>query len=432
MTERAPRAATAGSAAGACKAPDLASSKRAILPPTARSRAALGLTAGAAVGRLELQVCRQCGAVQYPPREACHRCLSSRLDWKVQEGRGELLSETTLLHTHHEFFRRRLPIRLGLVRLDSGPTAVVYLHESVLCAPARVRIAAHLDRAGLATLVALAEDSGGHEPLLRMRGAAMTNSRHLREMVCDPRGRKVLVTSTESAVGTALVRALLAAGADTVWAGYRLSSGAPQDAILQDLVAGSKQVILVQLDVTSEQSVREAAAAAGSEVDIMINTAECRGTAHAEMDSNYFGLLRLAHAFGPIMRARAAAADSELGPCAWVNLLSICALSSAPGLNTFSASKAAAHSLSQSLRADLLPAGIRVVNVFPGLVDEEWARELPPPKLAPETLARAIVEALLDGVEDVYPGEVAQDWFNRWRDNPKTLERELAAERSAE
>ena len=42
-------------------------------------------------------------------------------------------------------------------------------------------------------------------------------------------------------------------------------------------------------------------------------------------------------------------------------------------------------------------------------------------------LASAIVKGLLDGVEDIYPGDVAQEWLARWRDNPKVLERELAA-----
>ena len=50
------------------------------LPPWARGRTALGMTAAAAEGRFELQVCQRCGAVQYPPREACHRCLSPRAE----------------------------------------------------------------------------------------------------------------------------------------------------------------------------------------------------------------------------------------------------------------------------------------------------------------------------------------------------------------
>ena len=73
------------------------------------------------------------------------------------------------------------------------------------------------------------------------------------------------------------------------------------------------------------------------------------------------------------------------------------------------------------------PAGIRVVNVFPGPIDDEWNQHMPPPKLGAPALASAIVKALRDGVEDVYPGDLAQEWLERWRDNPKVLERELAA-----
>ena len=85
------------------------------------------------------------------------------------------------------------------------------------------------------------------------------------------------------------------------------------------------------------------------------------------------------------------------------------------------------RSLAQCLRAEMRPAGVRVINVFPGPIDDEWNQLLPPPKLAPETLSRAIVGALRDGIEDVYPGDVAQEWLARWRDNPKALERELSA-----
>jgi uncharacterized OB-fold protein len=137
-----------------------------LLPPSIRSPAALGLTAAAAKGRFELQVCRNCRAVQYPPREACHRCLGSNLDWTLQDGAGELISETLLFHSHDEFFRPYLPIRLGLVKLDCGPTAVVYVDDAIPAAPAgvpapappsaptRVTVAVRLDKAGNAALVA--------------------------------------------------------------------------------------------------------------------------------------------------------------------------------------------------------------------------------------------------------------------------------------
>src|SRR5258708_22437408 len=100
------------------------------LPPAARSRIALGLTAAAALGRFELQQCRDCGTVQYPPREACQQCLSTRLFWQKQNDGGELLARTVLHHSNDLFFRERLPWRLGLGKLDCWPTVGAHLHQA--------------------------------------------------------------------------------------------------------------------------------------------------------------------------------------------------------------------------------------------------------------------------------------------------------------
>jgi hypothetical protein len=56
---------------------------------------------------------------------------------------------------------------------------------------------------------------------------------------------------------------------------------------------------------------------------------------------------------------------------------------------------------------------MRVVNIFAG-------------PITADRLSTSIVSALIDGVEDVYPGDVAQDWLARWLDSPKVLEREIA------
>jgi NAD(P)-dependent dehydrogenase (short-subunit alcohol dehydrogenase family)/uncharacterized OB-fold protein len=393
------------------------------LPPWARGRIALGITAAAAEGRFELQVCEVCSTVQYPPREACHKCLSPRLHWREQGGEGELLSSTTLHHSNDLFFRERLPWRLGLVHLDAGPTLMVHLHGEVGDAPARVRVGARLDRAGQAVLIGFPNPGSAH----------MADDKMLREMTSDPKFRKVLVTDGKTEVGQALVRALVKAGADIVWVGH----AEPWKKLggLDD-IAALPQVTLVPLDLTNGRSVSELAGEIGGKVDIVVNNAELhrgfgiaarRGTdvAKAEMDINYFGLLRLAQEFGPALKGRSA--DGATGATAWVNLLSIYALSNFPPHGTFSASKAAALSLAQCLRAEMRPAGIRVINVFPGPIDDEWNQHTPPPKLGAGPLANAIVKALRDGVEDVYPGDVAQEWLERWRDNPKVLERELAA-----
>jgi NAD(P)-dependent dehydrogenase (short-subunit alcohol dehydrogenase family)/uncharacterized OB-fold protein len=393
------------------------------LPPWARGRVALNMTAAAAEGRFELQECQECSAIQYPPREACHRCLSAQLKWKSQSGEGTLLALTTLNHSNDLYFRERLPWRLGLVRLDSGPSVIVHLHGEVGEAPTRVHVGARLDRAGQAVLIGFPPDGSEH----------MADDKMLREMTSDPKFRKVLVTDGKSAVGQAIVQALVKAGAEIVWVGH----AEPWKKLPGfDDISRMKEVTLVPLDLTNGRSVTELAGEIGGKVDIVINNAEVhrtygisgrRGTdvAKAEMDINYFGLLRLAQEFGPALRGRSA--DGVTHAAAWVNLLSIYALANLPSHGTFSASKAAALSLSQCLRAEMRPAGIRVVNVFPGPIDDEWNQNMPPPKLAPAAVASAIVKALKDGIEDVYPGEIAQEWLERWRDNPKVLERELAA-----
>jgi len=116
------------------------------------SRAALRMTEAAAAGRFELQQCRQCGAVQYPPRDACHRCLSVELEWTLQSGAGRLLSETTLFHSHLAQFKARLPMRIGLIHLQCGPIALAHLETSV-AAPADVAVSMQLQD-GYAVLVA--------------------------------------------------------------------------------------------------------------------------------------------------------------------------------------------------------------------------------------------------------------------------------------
>jgi NAD(P)-dependent dehydrogenase (short-subunit alcohol dehydrogenase family) len=200
----------------------------------------------------------------------------------------------------------------------------------------RVHVGARLDRAGAAVLIGFPPEESEH----------MADDKMLREMTSDPKFRKILVTDGKTEVGQALVKALVKAGADIVWVGH----AEPWKKLggLDDISA-LKPVTLVPLDLTNGRSVTELAGEIGGKVDIVINNAEVhrafgiaarRGTdvAKAEMDINYFGLLRLAQEFGPALKGRSA--DGVTHAAAWVNLLSIYALSNYPPHGTFSASKA--------------------------------------------------------------------------------------------
>ena len=120
------------------------------LPPGARSRAALRLTAAAAEGRFELQTLLRLRA-RCSIRRARHamKCLSHRLEWREVDGAGELISDTVLHHSNELYYRERVPLRLGLVRLDAGPSLLAHLHGD--CATRRhacacARISTRADR----------------------------------------------------------------------------------------------------------------------------------------------------------------------------------------------------------------------------------------------------------------------------------------------
>lgn len=386
-----------------------------LMPPAARSRTAFGLTAAAAEGRFKLQICAECGTVQYPPREVCRVCLSPRLPWCELPSGGELIAATTLHISADPYFRQRMPWRIGTVAMDCGPSVIAHLHGDV--APgSRVRMTLRLDKSGQGVMLAMpAEDTPN-----------MHDDPQLREMTCDPKGRRVLITDGRNAFGQAIARAAAAAGADAVFVGV---ADAWKPFPEQERPVGET----VPLDVTDSGSVRELAASMGRRVDILINTAlhirpgsvlERRDTvtAREELEVSYFGPLRLAQAFGPALRSRGG--DGTLAACAWVNIVSAYALAATPAFGATGAIQAAALSLAQSLRNELRP--LRVVNVLVGPLDDGWHQAVPPPKVTPAALAAAVVRALRDGVEDLAVGEVAQDLLNRWKETPATLARELA------
>jgi len=115
------------------------------------------------------------------------------------------------------------------------------------------------------------------------------------------------------------------------------------------------------------------------------------------------------------------------------NVLSDAAFAALPIIPAYSVSKATAFSLTQSLRALLAGRGVRVHAVIPGPVDTDMSRGLDAPKASPESVARAIFDALEKGEEDIFPDPVSQTLAESWRSGPaKALERQNAALVAAE
>jgi NAD(P)-dependent dehydrogenase (short-subunit alcohol dehydrogenase family)/uncharacterized OB-fold protein len=390
-----------------------------LLPPAARSRAAHGLTAAAAIGQFRLQVCGSCGSVQYPPRDVCSRCLSAQLRWRDMATSGELIAGSLTFISNSPYFRERAPWRIGTVQLDCGPLVIAHIHRA--CSnTGPVRVAIMLDRAGAPVMVATP----------RQDTPTMYDDPQYREMIADPRGRRVLVTDGRSAVGRAIVKTLLGAGAAHVFVGIS-DPWKPSPEV--DALAIHERIERLALDITIEDSVNNAAAAIGGRVEVLVNTADLVRpggimTPHSFQDQRamaevvHLGLVRLARSFGPALMARGA--DGDHGAVAWVNVLSAFALMGSAPYGAYSAVQAAALSAARSLRSELRLGGIRLINLFTGPTDTEWFEELPPPKVAPDQIGKAVVTALQRGLEEIAVGDIANDLLERLLDNTKAAERE--------
>ncbi|ODT65338.1 MAG: short-chain dehydrogenase [Pelagibacterium sp. SCN 63-23] len=313
-----------------------------------------------------------------------------------------------------------MPWRIGTVIIEGNVPIICHVHGDVPRG-SEVRIINRLDKSGQGVLMALPKEDT----------PAMDDDPQLRELTCDPKYRRILLTDGRSSDAIAIATALSAAGAATIFVG---ESEAWRPYPGRAALLAINNVVLVPLDVTDEKSVRELAGEIGGKTDILVNNARFVRPggildrvdtvfARSEMEVNYLGLMRLAQAFGPAMRGRGA--DGTNSAAAWVNIISVYAYSNHPAFGSFSASSAAAFSLTQCLRAELRPGGIRVFNLYVGPTDDEWHQPLPPPKVAPAALAKALVAGLQDGLEDAYVGDVARDLIDRWRAGPKLLEREM-------
>jgi NAD(P)-dependent dehydrogenase (short-subunit alcohol dehydrogenase family)/uncharacterized OB-fold protein len=392
--------------------------RRPLLPPGQRSRAAHLLTAAAAEGRLALPCCIDCGRFAWPMPELCPACLGDMALAPAPQG-ARLLSATTAEVPADSYFRERAPWRVGLVQMDCGPQALVHLSPGAGMGDA-LRLSLLLDRAGNAVLHAAKE------------GEDMASDPQWQEMVANPQDRRILITDARHIAALPLAQALLRAGAAGIYVGVP-EAWKPLDtrAALERLPG----VELVALDVTSDRSVADLAAQIGGKVEILINTADlprpgglmaptATADARAAMDTVAFGLMRLARAFCPALAGRGA--DGDKGAVAWVNVLSVFAHAHPPQLAGYAAAHAAALAFSHALRADLAQGGVRLLTAFTGPTDDPWFQSFPQPKVTGKALADGIVGALLRGQEEAVIGDLARDLMDRLRENPKAVERDLA------
>ena len=216
----------------------------------------------------------------------------------------------------------------------------------------------------------------------------------------DIRGSVAFVTGANRGLGRQIALELIRRGA-TVYAGARDPGSVD--------IPGA---IPVRVDVTDVASLAEAAALA-STTTLLVNNAGITGwggdggmldapdeSVRAVMDTNYFGVLNATRAFAPVIEAN--------GGGAVLDVLSVLSWWHPAGSGSYAASKAAAWALTNTLRAELAPRGIRVSGLHVGYMDTDMTEAIDAPKTDPAAIAVIAVDGIAAGVDEIVADEVSR------------------------
>ena len=235
-------------------------------------------------------------------------------------------------------------------------------------------------------------------------------------------GSTALVTGANRGIGRALVEELLGRGAAKVYAAARNPDR------VTDLAAQDSRVVPIALDLTNHEQIAQAAEHA-ADVTLLVNNGGSLNVAdpltgdldaiHTDIVTNVVGPLVATRQFVPVLERN--------GGGAIVNLLSLVVFGSVPAMGGYSASKAAAASLTQALRAQLAERKITVHGVYPGAVDTDMIRDFPIPKTSAAEVASAILDGVRAGTENIFPDPMARDGYQAWRNDPAAFERRMGS-----
>ncbi len=239
----------------------------------------------------------------------------------------------------------------------------------------------------------------------------------------NPKDKIALVSGANRGIGKAITIELLNRGAKKVYAGARDISTLNE---LKDIYG--EKIVPLALDVTDISSITSATQGI-NELDILVNNAgvfsiggifngATNESLKQNLDVNVWGIINLSNA---VIDALKKSKNSAI-----INISSLAGLGNMPMCATYSVSKAAVHSLTQGMRAELAANNTLVIGVYPGPIDTDMAANIEMDKDSPENVAKSIVVGLVNGNEDVFPDQLSDQIAPLYSSAPKEVEKQFS------
>lgn len=238
-------------------------------------------------------------------------------------------------------------------------------------------------------------------------------------MSFDVKGRVALVTGANRGIGREIVKSLVDHGAKKVYAAVRsLESAKP--------LVGEFGAVVAPIEVDLQKPATiEAAAKTASDVELVINNAgvfagsdpfgaDALKNLEFELDVNLYGFMRVARAFAPVLKKN--------GGGALVQVNSVVSIRSFPTGSTYSASKAASYSMTQSIRDVLKEQGTLVVSVHPGPIATDMATQAGITDAEPASVvSEGIIATLAAGEFHLFPDTMAKHFGDAYASYAKSI-----------